>query len=325
MTGQYYQWGVFLAVVLVLLILDLGVLHRRQRAIGVKESLILSVFYIVVGCCFGAWVWHDLGADAGRDYFTGYVVEKSLSMDNIFVMSLIFSYFAIPREFQHRVLFWGILGVLILRGIMIGLGAALIDRFDDVVLYVFGAFLVFTGVKMLFAKDGDEPADIANNKLLHFLRTRLRVADKLHGQRFFVRLPAPAGSKKFAKGGMLTYATPLFLCLILIEVADVIFAVDSVPAIFAITTDTYLIFTSNIFAILGLRALYFALSAILPRFAYLKYALSLVLVFIGGKIFAADLLGIPKVPPSISLSVTFGLLIAGVLFSLFKTSRETKS
>jgi tellurite resistance protein TerC len=210
-------------------------------------------------------------------YFTGFFVEKSLAMDNVFVISLIFTYFAIPRIYQHRVLVWGILGVIVLRGIMIGLGAALINQFDWI-LFIFGAFLLITGIKMLVIAD-KEP-DIAGNPILKFLRKHLNVTDELHGEKFFVKGPDPKGCGKLVR-----FATPLFLALVLIEFADLIFAVDSVPAIFAITTDPYIVYTSNIFAILGLRALYFALAAMVHRFHYLKYALSLVLIFIGAKIF----------------------------------------
>ncbi len=309
---DFNDWASFIGVVVVLLVLDLGVLHRKTREIGVRESLLLSAFYIFVACCFGAWIWVDQSADKGREFFTGYVVEKSLSLDNIFVMSLIFSYFAIPRFLQHRVLFWGILGVVVLRGIMIALGAAIIERADWVLL-LFAAFLIYTGIKMLLAGEEDE-ADFATNPILRFIRNRLRVTDGLHGQKFFVRLAHPNQPSRRK-----SYATPLFLVLVLIEFADLIFAFDSVPAIFAITRDPYIVYTSNIFAILGLRSLFFALTAILPRFAYLKYALSLVLIFIGGKVFAAEFLDIEKIPASISLGVTFGLLAGGVLFSLYKT------
>ncbi len=309
---DFNDWAVFAVLVLSLLALDLGVLHRKTREIGIRESLLTSLFYILVSIAFGIWVWHDQSADKGREFFTGYVVEKSLSLDNIFVMSLIFNYFAIPRALQHRVLFWGILGVFLLRGIMIGLGAAIIERYDWVLL-LFAAFLVYTGIKMLLSSE-EEEADFAANPVLRFIRTHLRVTDGLRGEAFFVRAPHPSRPSKRK-----TYATPLFLVLVLIEFADLIFAFDSVPAIFAITRDPYVVFTSNIFAILGLRSLFFALSALLPRFAYLRYALSLVLVFIGGKVFVAEFLHIEKIPASISLGVTFGLLAGGVLFSLYKT------
>ncbi|WP_325947754.1 TerC family protein [Pseudomonas putida] len=303
-----WLWLSFFAVVLTLLALDLGVLHRGNREIGVKESLLLSAGYISMGLLFAVWVYFQKGSDASMDYVTGFLIEKSLSMDNVFVIALIFSFLAIPREFQHRVLFWGIMGVIVLRAIMIGLGAALIAQFSWI-LYCFGAFLVFTGVKMLFARVDHAP-DLENNRFVKYLRRHLRITKELHGQRFLVRLPEASGKR-------MLWVTPLFLALILIECADLVFAVDSVPAIFAITQDPFIVYTSNIFAILGLRALYFALAAMISRFIYLKYALALVLVFIGSKIFLHDVVG--KVPAEISLSVTIGLLIGGVLLSLWKT------
>ncbi|MFG0925140.1 TerC family protein [Pseudomonas sp. CJQ_8] len=303
-----WLWLSFFAVVLTLLALDLGVLHRGSREIGVKESLLLSAGYISMGLLFAVWVYFQKGSDASMDYVTGFLIEKSLSMDNVFVIALIFSFLAIPREFQHRVLFWGIMGVIVLRAIMIGLGAALIAQFSWI-LYCFGAFLVFTGVKMLFARVDHAP-DLENNRFVDYLRTHLRITKELHGQRFMVRVPDASGKR-------ILWVTPLFLALILIECADLVFAVDSVPAIFAITQDPFIVYTSNIFAILGLRALYFALAAMISRFVYLKYALALVLVFIGAKIFLHDVVG--KVPAEISLSVTIGLLIGGVLLSLWKT------
>lgn len=306
-----WMWLAFLAIVLFLLVFDLGVLHRKSRAIGVRESLVLSAGYIAAGLLFGAWVWHELGSGAGMDYLTGFLVEKSLAMDNVFVIAMILGYFAVPREYQHFVLFWGILGVIVLRAVMIGVGAALIAEFDWI-LYLFGAFLLATGVKMLFF--GERETDLAENRVLRFLNQRLRVTDRLHGERFTVRLPHPE------TGRPVLWATPLFLALVLIETADLIFAVDSVPAIFAITQDPFIVYTSNIFAILGLRALYFALAAMIHRFRYLKYALALILVFIGGKIFLVNIVG--KIPPAFSLSVTLSLLLGGILFSLWRTGRE---
>ncbi|WP_349987657.1 TerC family protein [Pseudomonas alloputida] len=303
-----WLWLSFFAVVITLLALDLGVLHRGNREIGVKESLLLSAGYISMGLLFAVWVYFQKGSDASMDYVTGFLIEKSLSMDNVFVIALIFSFLAIPREFQHRVLFWGIMGVIVLRAIMIGLGAALIAQFSWI-LYCFGAFLVFTGVKMLFARVDHAP-DLENNRFVNYLRTHLRITKELHAQRFVIRLPDASGKR-------ILWVTPLFLALILIECADLVFAVDSVPAIFAITQDPFIVYTSNIFAILGLRALYFALAAMISRFVYLKYALALVLVFIGSKIFLHDIVG--KVPAEISLSITIGLLIGGVLLSLWKT------
>ena len=303
-----WLWLVFVTVVVALLAFDLGVLHKDDHAIGIGESLRLSAGYIGVAVLFGCWLWWQLGAERGIEYFTGFVIEKSLSMDNVFVIAMIFSFFAIPRQYQHRVLFWGILGVIVLRALMIGLGAALVTQFSWV-LYVFGAFLVATGVKMLWM--ADHKPDLENNVLLRFLRKRMRVTPTLRGNAFFVREPQALG------GAPVLWATPLFLALCLVEFADLIFAVDSVPAIFAITTDPFIVYTSNIFAILGLRALYFALAAMIHRFVYLKYALALVLVFIGSKIFLVNLVG--KFPPLLSLSVTAALIAGGVLVSLWKT------
>ncbi len=306
-----WMWLVFAAIVAALLAFDLGVLHRDDREIGVRESLLLSAGYIGIALSFGAWVWWYLGAPSGIAYYTGFMIEKSLSMDNVFVIALIFGFFAIPRQYQHRVLFWGILGVIVLRAIMIGLGAALVTHFGWV-LYLFGAFLIFTGIKMWLL--ADHVPDIPNNPLLKFLRRHMRVTEGLHGNAFWVRKADPAS------GEVRRWATPLLLALILIECVDLVFAVDSVPAIFAITTDPFIVYTSNIFAILGLRALYFALAAMIHRFKYLKYALALVLVFIGTKIFLVGFIG--KFLPAISLAVTFGLIAGGVLVSLWKTRAQ---
>jgi len=305
-----WMWLAFLGVVATLLVLDLGVLHRGQREIGVRESLALSAGYITLGLAFGAWIWWYVGPTAGLNYVTGFVIEKSLAMDNVFVIAMIFGYFAIPRVYQHRVLFWGILGVIVLRAIMIGFGAALVDRFEWV-LYVFAAFLIFTGIKMWRTAETEQ--DVADSPFLRWIRRRMAVTDRLHGEKFWVREADPA------TGRMRRIATPLLLALVMIECADVIFAVDSVPAIFAITTDPFIVYTSNIFAILGLRALYFALAAMVDRFHYLKYALAALLVFIGSKVFVADLLGLAKFPPAASLGITFAILGTGVAWSLWKT------
>ncbi|MDR7230717.1 tellurite resistance protein TerC [Caulobacter sp. BE264] len=310
-----WMWAGFILAVLALLAFDLGVVPGRKRGpreIGVRDSLMMSLMYISLGLGFGGLVWMQLGPTAGVEYLTGFVIEKSLAIDNVFVIALIFGFFAIPPALQHRVLFWGVLGVIILRGIMIGIGAALVSQFGWV-LYIFAAFLILTGVKMLFA--GDKPVDLNNNAALKWLRRVLPVSDKLEGERFFVR-----GVDK-RTGKMALLATPLFLALVLVELADLVFAVDSVPAIFAITTDPYIVYTSNIMAILGLRALYFALAAVLHRFAYLKQALAVLLVFIGGKIFIADALGWEKFPAGLSLSITFAILAAGVGWSLWKTRK----
>lgn len=301
-------WLLFISIVVTLLALDLGVLHKNDKEIEVKESLFLSAGYISVALLFGAWVWWYLGATSGMEYFTGFMIEKSLSMDNVFVIAMIFTYLAIPRLYQHRVLFWGILGVIVLRAIMIGLGASLVTQFSWI-LYVFGVFLVLTGVKMWLV--ADQTPDIANNPILKFLRKHMRVTPQVEGNAFFVE------RRDAETGKTVRWATPLFLALVMVEIIDLVFAVDSVPAIFAITNDPFIVYTSNIFAILGLRALYFALAAMVHRFKYLKYALALVLVFVGGKIFLVGIIG--KIPPVFSLSVTFGLIAGGVLVSLYKT------
>ena len=306
-----WLWLSFLAVVFILLAFDLGVLNKGEKELGIAESLRLSLFYIAVAVLFGGWVWYSRGADASMQYFTGYAIEKALSIDNVFVISLIFSYFAIPRIYQYRALVWGIIAVLVLRGLMIGVGAALVQEYDWVLL-LFGAFLIGTGIKMLIVKEGEQ--DISKNPLVRLLSRVLRVTPQLHGQRFIVRQPHPVTGK------MVLWVTPLFLALVVINIADLIFAVDSVPAIFAITTDTYIVFTANIMAILGLRALYFALAAMVHRFEYLKYALALVLVFIGGKIFWNYYYG--KLDPAISLGVTVAMIAGGIVFSLWKTRKN---
>ncbi len=305
-----WMWLGFLGLVGVLLALDLGVFHRRNSQIGVCHSLLLSAFYIALGVGFSGLVALQLGQQASLEYLTGFVVEKSLAMDNLFVIATIFTYLSIPREYQHRVLFWGVLGVIVLRAVMIGFGAALVAEFHWV-LYLFAAFLVATGIKMLWSADSH--FDLENNPVLRLARRCFRVTDRLHGNHFFVKQADPATGRR------VTFITPLFLALLVIEVADVIFAVDSVPAVFAITTDPYLVYTSNIFAILGLRALYFALAAVMHRFAYLKQALAILLVFVGSKVFVADMLGWTKFPAEWSLAVTFVILGGGVAYSMWRT------
>ena len=308
-----WMWLGFLGLVAALLAFDLGVLHRDGHEIEVRESLLLSGFYVTLGLAFGGFVWWQLGAQSGVEYVTGFVVEKSLAMDNVFVIAMIFGYLAIPRHLQHRVLFWGILGVIVLRAIMIGFGAALVSEYGWL-LYIFAAFLIFTGIRLLAGGHGE--MDLGKNPVLAFMRRRFRITEQLHGDRFFVQQADPGS------GRIKRYMTPLFLALVMIEIADVIFAVDSVPAIFAITTDPYIVYTSNIFAILGLRALYFALAAIIHRFAYLKQALAVLLVFIGSKIFVADALGWDKFPAEWSLGITVIILASGVGYSLWRTAKS---
>ncbi|MBO6525473.1 TerC family protein [Erythrobacter sp.] len=310
-------WAAFLTIVIVLTAFDLGVLHKEDRALGIGESLKLSAFYIGVALLFGAWVWFQRGETAGIEYFTGFFIEKALSIDNVFVISLIFTYFAIPPKYQYRALLWGIMAVIVLRGLMIAGGAALLAE-AYWVLYIFAAFLVFTGIKMFFA--GDEPMDVGSNPAVQWISRHMRVTPELHGQKFLVKV------RDEKTGRMVRAATPLLLALVVINLADLVFALDSVPAIFAITTDTFIVYTSNIFAILGLRALYFALAAMVHRFHYLKYALAAVLVFIGSKIFVTDfLLSGAKFPAWISLGVTGALIAAGVLYSLWKTRGEEET
>ncbi|WP_291430388.1 TerC family protein [Deinococcus sp.] len=318
-----WMWLVFITLVGALLAFDLGVLDRlrRRRAdaagvaaedqvIGIGSSLKLSAFYIAVALAFGGWVWFTLGAESGMAYLTGFALEKALALDNVFVISVIFASFAIPCHLQHRVLFWGILGVIVLRGLMIGLGTAFVTQFDWI-MWIFGAFLLLTGIKLL--RGGHETPDMQAHPAVRLLRRFVPVSPTLDGQKFLTRLPGARGRPRL-------HATPLLLALLVVEFADVIFAVDSIPAIFAITQDPFIVYTSNIFAILGLRALYFALAAMVHRFEALKPALALVLVFIGAKIFYAQFYG--KVDPAISLTVTLGILAGGVLLSLWRTRND---
>jgi tellurite resistance protein TerC len=325
-------WLAFVGMVIALLAFDLGVKHRDAHEIGVRESLKLSALYIGLGLAWAGAVYAIYATEAGSGsidpqialaataderawtavhlYLTGYLVEKTLALDNVFVISMIFTYFAVPRVFQHRVLVLGILGVIVLRALMIGLGAALVTQFAWA-LNLFALIIIATGIKLMLMI-GRRP-QIEQSPVLKLLRRRLRVTDTLHGRAFLVRQPDPES------GRLVLCATPLLLCLVLVEVADLLFAIDSVPAILAITPDAFIVYTSNIFALLGLHALYFALAAVVHRFHFLRYALGLVLVFIGLKIFAGDWLFDGKVPAALSLSVTAGLLAGGILFSLWKT------
>lgn len=287
------------------MVFDLGVLNKTDHEIGIKESLWLSAFYISIALLFGGGVWYYFGQQSALEYYTGFLVEKSLSIDNVFVFALIFSFLNIPRLYQYRVLVWGILIALVLRALFIGFGAAAVSQWSWI-LWFFGAFLIITGIKMLFTKEDNE-SSFDKNPLLLWMQKHLNLTQEYRGHAFtFVE-----DNKR--------WFTPLFVALILINFADIIFAVDSVPAILAITQDPFIVYTSNIFAILGLRALYFALSALIHRFQYLKYALALILVLIGIKI-VLMMIGI-KVPAVIALTMTFGLLSGGVLYSLWKTKK----
>lgn len=329
-----WVWLGFLLIVVMLLALDLGVLHKTAHEVSIKESIRTCAFYTTLGLLFAVvvyWLYANQpmegmtddtlriaddskrGWQAAQLYLTGYLIELSLSMDNVFVIALIFGFFKIPQRYQHRVLFWGILGVIFFRAIMIGVGAALIAEFHWIML-VFGVFLLYAGFKMLKAGDGHGP-DLAQNPVLLFIRRHFPVTHDLHGEKFFIRQRDPHTNK------MITYMTPAFIALMMVEFADVIFAVDSVPAIFAVTPDPYLVYTSNIFAILGLRSLYFTLAAMVHRFAYLKYALALILIMIGIKILLAEGLDF-HFPNWVSLLATVGLLGGGVTYSLYRTRRE---
>lgn len=298
-----WAWILFLTIVVALTIFDLGVLNKNDHEISIRESLWLSAFYIGIALIFGLGVWYQFGQTSAIEYYTGFLVEKSLSMDNVFVFALIFGFLGIPRLYQYRVLVWGIIIALVLRAIFIGFGSAAVAEWQWI-LWFFGAFLIITGVKMLFAKEEGEQS-FENNPVLVWMQRHMNLTKEYRGNKFW-----------FYENGTRLF-TPLFVALILVNVADIIFAVDSVPAILAITQDPFIVYTSNIFAILGLRALYFALAAMIHRFHYLKYALALILVLIGIKI-VLMMLGI-KIPAVVALLLTFGLLSGGIGYSLWKT------
>jgi tellurite resistance protein TerC len=299
--GTPLQWGVFFALVALMLALDLGVFHRKDRRTSLREALFWSLFWTIVAFVFNYWIYYQFGSEAGLQFLTGYVIERSLSFDNIFVFIVIFNYFAVPAEYQHRVLFWGILGALISRGLFIAMGTALIEQFAWLI-YVFGAFLVYTGVKIL-SGGGETEVHPEKNPVVRLFQRFVPLTAQYHGKHFFVR-----------EGGRLV-ATPLMLVLVVVEATDVVFAVDSIPAIFAITLDRFIIFTSNIFAILGLRALYFLLAGLMHKFRYLGLGLGLVLVFIGAKMLIHHWW---EIPTNWSLIVVLGILTAAVVASLLR-------
>jgi tellurite resistance protein TerC len=309
MTYPLWMWIVFFIIVGALLVLDLGVLHRKNKEIKAKEALVMCGFYFTLAMLFGGWIFLDIGKQQGYEFFMGYLIELSLSVDNLFVFVLIFTHFMVPKNYQHRVLFWGILGAIVFRGIMIGLGTHVVHAFADI-LYLFGAILLFTGIKMLFAADA-EP-DVENNRIIRLMRGRFRITETYEEDKFFVR-----------RNGVL-WMTPLFMVLVLIEISDIVFAVDSIPAIFAITQDPFIILTSNIFAILGLRSLYFALAAIMHRFEYLKYGLSCILVLIGIKMLVNHHMNAKIIPTEWALFATLFILVTSVIVSMVKTGRAEK-
>ena len=298
-------WVAFVGFVLGMLALDLGVFHRDAHEVKFKEAAIWSVVWIGLALAFNVGLYFWQGSQFALEFLTGYVIEKSLSVDNIFVFVLIFSYFQVPAKYQHRVLFWGVLGALIMRAVMIFAGAALLERFHWII-YVFGAFLVYTGIKM--ATQGERKLDPDNSPLVKLVKKIFPFSKDYHGDKFFFR----------DNMGKLI-ATPLFLVLILVEATDLVFAVDSIPAIFAVTTNTFIVFTSNVFAILGLRSLYFVLAGVVDKFYYLKYGLAVVLTFVGIKMLLIAV-GI-KIPVLVSLGFIAFVLTVAVILSLRRAKR----
>lgn len=299
-----WPWVGFTIFVFAMLALDLGVFHRNSHEVSVKEAAIWSVVWVSLALSFNVGLYFWQGGDVALKFLTGYLIEKSLSVDNIFVFVLIFSYFQVPAKYQHRVLFWGVFGALVMRAILIFVGAALIERFEWII-YVFGAFLIYTGLKMF--RQGETHLDPDNNPVVKLVRKVLPVTSEYHGEHFFTR-----------HAGKLM-ATPLFLVLVLVEASDLIFAVDSIPAIFAVTTDTFLVYTSNVFAILGLRSLYFVLAGVVDKFYYLKYGLAVILTFVGSKMLIIAL-GY-HVPTPVSLAVIIGVLVIAIIASLRRAKR----
>src|SRR3954468_12824424 len=296
-----------------MLAIDLGVFHRSAHEVSVKEAAIWSVVWVALALGFNYGLYRFRGEQAGLEFLAGYLIEKALSVDNIFIFVLIFSYFQVPPKYQHRVLFWGILGALIMRGVMIGLGAYLIHRFHGI-LYLFGAFLVWTGYRM--ARQDERAIEPEANPVLRLIPRFVPITSTYHGQSFFAH--EPAGSE----GGLRRVATPLFVVLVLVETTDLIFAVDSIPAIFAVTQDPFLVYSSNVFAILGLRALYFLLSGIIDKFRYLKFGLSVALIFVGATMLLAD---VYKVPIGLSLGLIALVIMASVIASLLWPPRGAAS
>jgi len=299
-------WALFAALIVTMLVLDLGVFHRRAHEVSVKEALLWSAVWVSLALAFGAAIHHVYGPPAALAYLTGYLIEKSLSVDNLFVIVTIFSYFGVPSRYQHRVLFWGILGALVMRGAFIALGTMLIAAVHWVI-YVFGALLAITGVRMALREE--TPFDGERNVVVRLVRRVFPVSSEYQGQRFIARVDAR------------WVITPLLLALVMVEVTDLLFALDSIPAIFAVTTDPFLVYTSNIFAILGLRSLYFALAGAVTRLRLLKFGLAAILVFVGVKMLLSEIVAIPI---GLSLGVVGGILLATVIASLVATRRDAR-
>lgn len=298
--GTSAWWIGFVVFVVAMLAVDLGLFHRKAHAIRVREALAWTGVWIALALAFNVGVYFWFGSERALEFLTGYLIEKALSVDNLFVFLVVFSYFSVPPKLQHRVLVWGILGALIMRAVMILVGAALLHNFHWLI-YIFGAFLIFTGIKLLVQREAEVHPE--RNPVLRIFRRAVPMVNDYRGQSFFVR----ENGKWFA--------TPLLMVLVVIEATDVVFAVDSIPAIFAVTSDPFIVFTSNIFAILGLRSLYFALASMMDRFHYLKVGLGLVLAFVGAKMVLAD---VYKIPIAVSLAVVAGLLATSVIASLLR-------
>ena len=300
-------WTVFSIFVLGMLALDLGVFSRKPHEVHFKEALTWSIVWVTLSLIFNAWIWYQFGDEKALEFLTGYLIEKALSVDNIFVFVVLFASFSVPKIYQHRVLFWGVIGAIVMRAIFIGVGAALLSRFHWI-MYVFGAILIVTGIRLLIQGDHDPHPE--KNPLYKLARRFIPAVPEYHGKNFTV-----------VKDGR-TYATPLLLVLIAVEATDVVFAVDSIPAIFAITTDPFIVYTSNIFAILGLRAMYFLLAGVIDKFHYLKVGLAMVLLFVGGKMIAAEWY---KVPIWVSLVAIAGILALSIVASLIWPRRPNNA
>jgi len=307
MTTNIYFWIGFHIFIFLMLGLDLGVFHKKTHKVPIKEAIVWFTVWVILALLFNLFVFFEFGKAKALEFFTGYLIEKSLSVDNIFVFILIFSYFSVKDQYQHKILFWGILGALIMRGIFIFAGVTLLNRFDWIVI-IFGAFLVFSGIRMLFKKE-EISVEPEKNKIVKLFRKFLPVTDKLHGDSLFIR-----------QNHRLS-ATPLFLVLLVIESTDLIFAVDSIPAILAISHDTFIVYTSNIFAILGLRSLYFAVSGIMGFFRYLKVGLAIVLAFVGFKMLASYIHF--EIPILISLAIILSILLVSILASVIIKKKES--
>ncbi len=301
--SHFWHFVFFNVFVIVMLALDLGVFNRQSHVIKVKEALGWSAFWIALALVFNVFIYFWMGTVSGMEFLTGYLLEKSLSVDNLFVFSVIFSYFKVPEKYQHKVLFWGVLGALVFRAIFIAAGVALINRFEWII-YVFGVFLIFTGIKMAFA--GDEEVHPEDNPVLKLLRKFIPVTNSYHGEKFFTK----EGAKRLA--------TPMLVVLVIIETTDIVFAVDSIPAILAISRDPFIVYTSNVFAIMGLRSLYFALAGVLGMFEYLKYGLAAILSFVGIKMVIHEFY---KFPIAVSLGIIAGLLTISIITSILQSRK----